>query len=264
MDSSTTSPPSSARRATGLPAPGGDDDDLALMRLLLETEHLDAFLGGLTSAVAARMGGTVACGILVQRGRRALAVAGSDAVASAAEELEHAHGGGPTRHALRSGSVVTVEDMSDEPRWVGYAAQAVDRGVRSALTIPMTLDSGTAGVLSLYSPVTRGLTDLPTIARAAACAEQAGAALGLALRQSHHGEVADQLRQAMSTRTVIDQAIGVLMSQQHCSADVAFGILRSASQNRNQKLRDIAADVVAAVSGPVVATAPAATGAHPG
>jgi hypothetical protein len=39
------------------------------------------------------------------------------------------------------------------------------------------------------------------------------------------------------------------MGQNRCSADAAFGILRSASQHRNIKLRDVAGDIVRAVSG---------------
>jgi AmiR/NasT family two-component response regulator len=39
------------------------------------------------------------------------------------------------------------------------------------------------------------------------------------------------------------------MGQNRCTADEAFEVLRTASQNRNVKLRDIAADMVTAVSG---------------
>lgn len=39
------------------------------------------------------------------------------------------------------------------------------------------------------------------------------------------------------------------MGQNRCSADEAFELLRTTSQNRNVELRDIAAEVVTAVSG---------------
>jgi AmiR/NasT family two-component response regulator len=35
------------------------------------------------------------------------------------------------------------------------------------------------------------------------------------------------------------------MGAQHCNADTAFDVLRNASQHRNEKLRDIAARIVA-------------------
>ena len=48
---------------------------------------------------------------------------------------------------------------------------------------------------------------------------------------------------------MIDQAIGVIMAQERCTQTRAFDLLRSASQNRNVKLRDLAAAIVTSVSG---------------
>lgn len=57
----------------------------------------------------------------------------------------------------------------------------------------------------------------------------------------------DNLRSAMDTRPVIDQAKGVLMTRHGCSPDEAFTMLRDASQRDNRKLRDIARGVVDSV-----------------
>ena len=51
-------------------------------------------------------------------------------------------------------------------------------------------------------------------------------------------------RASLATRAVIDQAIGVLMSQRRITAADAFAILRTTSQNRNIKLRAFAAQIV--------------------
>jgi AmiR/NasT family two-component response regulator len=48
---------------------------------------------------------------------------------------------------------------------------------------------------------------------------------------------------------VIDQALGVVMGQNRCTADEAFDILRTISQNCNVKLRDVAAEIITEVSG---------------
>jgi AmiR/NasT family two-component response regulator len=61
---------------------------------------------------------------------------------------------------------------------------------------------------------------------------------------SSAGGVEEYLQQALASRSTIDQALGVLMAQNHCTRDEAFGILRRASQNRNVKLRDVAAAVI--------------------
>ncbi|MEV7070510.1 ANTAR domain-containing protein [Streptomyces sp. NPDC093990] len=57
-----------------------------------------------------------------------------------------------------------------------------------------------------------------------------------------------QLRRAIASRPVIDQARGVLMATHACSPDQAWDVLREASQLSNTKLRTVAA-VVAAGAG---------------
>ena len=56
--------------------------------------------------------------------------------------------------------------------------------------------------------------------------------------------LAAQLEQALSTRGVIEQAKGILVSQQGCSADEAFDILVRASQRTHVELHDVATGLV--------------------
>ncbi|MER6342852.1 ANTAR domain-containing protein [Streptomyces sp. NPDC001595] len=56
-------------------------------------------------------------------------------------------------------------------------------------------------------------------------------------------EEVEQLRRAMATRPVIDQARGVLMATHACTSEEAWDILREASQLSNTKLRTVAATV---------------------
>ncbi|WP_069759175.1 ANTAR domain-containing protein [Streptomyces sp. LUP47B] len=59
----------------------------------------------------------------------------------------------------------------------------------------------------------------------------------------------EQLRHAIVTRPVIDQARGVLMAACSCSPDQAWDVLREASQLSNTKLREVAAVVTAEAGG---------------
>ncbi|GGW81421.1 ANTAR domain-containing protein [Streptomyces lomondensis] len=58
-------------------------------------------------------------------------------------------------------------------------------------------------------------------------------------------EEVEQLRQAIVSRPVIDQARGILMATHGCTSDEAWHILREASQLSNTKLREVAAAVTA-------------------
>ena len=58
------------------------------------------------------------------------------------------------------------------------------------------------------------------------------------------GRGAAGLRTAMATPAVIEQAKGILMARDHCTADEAFDLLKRLSSHRNLKLRDIAQAIV--------------------
>lgn len=52
-----------------------------------------------------------------------------------------------------------------------------------------------------------------------------------------------------ASQNTIDQALGILMAQQRCDAEKAFGLLGTASQRRNIKLQVFAASVVTGIRG---------------
>jgi len=58
-----------------------------------------------------------------------------------------------------------------------------------------------------------------------------------------------QLREALSSQPVIEQAKGMVMLLRGCTAAQAFGVLVTVSQRTNVKLRAVAAVVVAAGCG---------------
>ena len=49
---------------------------------------------------------------------------------------------------------------------------------------------------------------------------------------------------ALDSRTLIGQAVGMIMERYDLDADRAFGVLRRVSQNSNRKLRDVAHELV--------------------
>ncbi|WP_324789807.1 ANTAR domain-containing protein [Streptomyces sp. H51] len=74
-------------------------------------------------------------------------------------------------------------------------------------------------------------------------------ALERAERLDQLREEVGQLRHAIASRPVIDQARGVLMATHSCTAQEAWDILREASQLSNTKLRAVAAAVTAGAEG---------------
>ncbi len=176
-----------------------------------------------------------------------MTVARSHEAATRLDRAQHDRDEGPCLHSLRHGELVPLEDTERERRWAAYCAAAAALGVRSSLSVPLRGPGHAPGALNLYAgrPDAFGSRE---IGRAEAFGAEASRSLALAGRLSSAVELAHQLQQALISRTTINQAIGVVMGQNRCDADAAFDRLRSASQHRHVKLRDIAAEVLRSVS----------------
>jgi GAF domain-containing protein len=156
---------------------------------------------------------------------------------------------------MRHEHTVRVDDTAGETRWGGFAIRAAAHGVRSCLALPLVADGRNAGALNLYAQQTRAFGP-PEARRAELVAQNASGALAMALRLASCVALTEQLQASLASRLVIDRAIGVIIARERCTQREAFEVLRSTSQNRNIKLREIAASVVASVRGEPPEVAP--------
>ncbi|UOG84574.1 ANTAR domain-containing protein [Streptomyces sp. CB09030] len=93
------------------------------------------------------------------------------------------------------------------------------------------------------------LTGLDTVDPLRATARASASGTECADRLRTLEEEVEQLRHALASRPVIDQARGVLMALHSCTSDEAWHVLREASQLSNTKLRAVAAAVTAGADG---------------
>jgi GAF domain-containing protein len=220
----------------------------ALQSLLLRTQSVTDFLVELARLAAGVVEPPASCGITVRRDGQPLTMASSDERAEQVDEVQYGAGSGPCLDTLDSGAVIDVPDLRAETRWPEYRVRALEQGVRSSLSLPLAVDGSTVGAMNLYGFASRAFT--PAVRQQAETfAAQAAAGLTLVLRNALHAEESEQLEQALVFRTIIDQALGILMAQQRCPADEAFALLRAQSQNNNRKLRDVAADLITRITG---------------
>lgn len=220
-----------------------------LQGLLLSTSSVDEFLNYLVVLTVRTLDAVGSAGVTLQPDRRPRTVASSDEVATRADEVQYHHEEGPCLEALATHTAVDIPDLSAETRFRKFTANALALGVRSVLSLPLAgSDAHTVGALNLYSFHPRAFQQA-TREQAQTFAGNIAGAIAVALRMANQAELTDNLRAALDSRTVIDQALGILMAQQRCGAEEAFAILRSASQHRNVKLRQVAAEVVESVAG---------------
>jgi GAF domain-containing protein len=219
-----------------------------LQQLLLATEDITGFLHELATLTVSVLPGELSCGITLRRDHQAITVASSDTRASQVDEIQYGYQQGPCLHSLATGQEVLIDDLAADQRWGDYQMPALGHGIRSSLSLPLHAQGQAIGALNIYASQPRAFGP-PEQLLARGFAGEAARALTLAMRIAERTEMSQHLQTALASRAVIDQALGILMGQHRCPAAEAFDILRTASQNRNVKLRDIAVQIVTAVSG---------------
>jgi GAF domain-containing protein len=214
---------------------------------LLETDSLEDFLQTLAEA-ALELSGAEGTGVTLEREGRPVTVVSAGPPAPKLDEKQYGQDDGPCLQSLRTGREISVRDMPAERRWGEYPAYAAACGIRSSLSLPIAPHTHTAGALNLYAgpPDAFAHADLGALR---SLADQATGGIALAQRISDAQEFAGQLQLAMQSRSVIDQALGIIMSRRRCTAQEAFTTLRTASQHRNIKLRDLCTQMITSLTG---------------
>lgn len=220
-----------------------------LQSLLLTTSGVESFLQRLTELASNAVEIPVSCGVTARRDGQPLTVASSDEQASGLDESQYEAAAGPCLHTLETGEVMSITDVDTEQRWPSYLGDAREKGLRSSLSLPLVVDGSTVAAMNLYSFTGPGVFDEHVQRRCRVFASLAAGALQLAIGRAADRQLVDQLEAALASRTVIDQALGILMGQQSCSAEEAFTLLRMRSQSSQRRLREVAADLIVRVTG---------------
>lgn len=217
-----------------------------LLGLLLEEtpfgELLDQVLD-LTTRAVAHVDAVV---VTVRRwtGHSDTAAASSEA-ARALDEVQRELGSGPCIEVVATGEERSSDDLRSDDRWDPGVRRAAERaGLVAVLAVPLHAGGLTIGALSVFSR-TPGAIDADDATTIRGIAAPVAATLANARAYHRAAQLGDQLREALSTRAVIEQAKGILMVQARVDEDEAFALLRRTSQQQNRKLRDVAAAVVA-------------------
>jgi GAF domain-containing protein len=216
-----------------------------LSRVVLVDRTLEDVLTEITAIATEFVPGSEATSITLIRADKPFTAAHHGEMALAADELQYEKGYGPCIDAGRGGVVLRIDDVREESRWPDYMAHVARTGVRSSLSVPLPYQGSSVGALNIYSSEPRSFAAPESLEAGLEVAETIAVAV---VNADAHAQLSDQarnMRLAMDSRAVIEQAKGVLMAQRHVDSDQAFEILREASQRYNRKLRDIALGIVA-------------------
>ncbi len=211
----------------------------SMARDLLAQDTVGATLDRITASAVALVPGCDAAGILLLHGKRVETVAPTHDLVVESDRLQEHLGEGPCFDAARSGTkerVFRIADFTqDQPHWPAYASRARDLGVGSMMGFLLFTEDEDFGALDLYSRRPGSFTE---DSETAGWLLASHAAVAFSSARSHA-----QMEQAIATRHVIGEAMGILMGSHRLTEDQAFDVLRRFSQEHNIKLREVARKV---------------------
>jgi GAF domain-containing protein len=182
--------------------------------------------------------GCDASGITVaHRGGRIETPAASNDWPVLGDKLQAELGEGPCVDAAWKQEWVRSGDVAGDDRWPAWGPRiAAALGVRSMLCLQLFTHENKLGALNLYSRQVDAYTE-ENVDEAIAIAAHAAVAVAAA-------QHIDQLGIGMARRTLIGQAVGIMMERYDLDADRAFSVLLRLSSTENRKLFEIASELV--------------------
>jgi GAF domain-containing protein len=197
---------------------------------------LDETLAAITSAATELLPHVHACSITVLRADGTLATAAptDDLVLRLDAEQYRLHEG-PCYEAATHTDQVVSSDLAADERFPAYGRAAAAEGIASQIGIRLFDTPKSNGALNLYSREAGAFDDGTSVN--ALFAHQAGQAIAYA---QHIGN----LEQAVRSRTVIGQAVGIVMERYSLNDEHAFAFLKRLSSHRNVKLRQVAEEII--------------------
>jgi GAF domain-containing protein len=224
-----------------------EDDDLAvslsaLSRLSARLSLEDLLTEVATLAVQA-IPGADGAGLTLIEADRADTIVKSAPFVREVDDIQYRLGEGPCISAAAQREPIRSGSLGGDHRWPRFGPRVGRLGVHSVLSLPLIGAEQVVGAMNVYAHGKDAFDERSEqlgrlYAVAAAIAVQNAQILAQTQR------LAAQLQSVMTTRAVIDQAIGILMSRSGVTAEEAVTRLRVLSQRGHTKMAVVAAGVV--------------------
>lgn len=202
----------------------------------LSAKRLDETLQSLTEAAVHTLPGVDHASITVRHQNGTI-----QSYAMTADFLEELDAGqyenqeGPCYDGVANNAFTVCGNLANDPRYPNYGPQALAAGVRSQAGLRLYEADKARAALNLYSRSVGALADIAFLAEL--FSQHARTAI-------RYAQEIDGLTEAITSRQLIGQAVGILMERYQLSDERAFAFLSRVSQDRNLKLRVVAQEVI--------------------
>jgi GAF domain-containing protein len=219
-----------------------------LAALVSGGQSLDELLGRVATSAARAIPGADGAGVTLLRidpaGHHVETLAASDPFVSEIDRIQYVVvNEGPCITAARDQRTVWSGSLGEDPMWPRFGPRVGRMGVHSALSLPLLLPGQLVGAINVYARARDVFDD-----HAAELGELFAAPAAVAV---HNAQILAQafaltahLQAALSTRPVIEQAIGLLRGRTGGTADDALTRLQAISQGEHTKLAEVAQRIV--------------------
>lgn len=225
------------------------DDDLrasleGLSGLLTGRRPLRETLVHIAEFAVAAVPGADGAGLTMLEEDRPQTVVSSADFVRAVDAVQYGLGEGPCLLAVETAATQVSGSLGGEARWPRFGPRVGRLGVHSVLSLPLLVPDRVIGALNVYSHDKNAFG--PDAVRVGELfARPAAVSVHNAQVLSRSQRLAEQLGEALTSRAVIDQALGIIMSRTGAGPDEAFDRLRAMSQSQHLKVAEVARALVA-------------------
>jgi hypothetical protein len=202
---------------------------IALAETPDDMPDIDMRLRSIVQLAADRVGAADYASITMVRDDTYSTVAASSAVAEAVDAEQYDEQDGPCLQAVEGGVPVTVPDLTTTMTWPKFRETAVGLGLHASVSIPMFVGSGeTVAALNLYGRDADAMAPLIVGVWAIHRPDQPlpGDRDDLQPLDAGGEELLEGFAEALTVRSTIQLALGVIMSRDHVTAETAYLTLR--------------------------------------
>ena len=212
----------------------------SLARIVYASDSFDEVYDAVVGAAPRLVNGCDHASLMLRGNDTFLTVASSGEVARTIDGYERELGEGPCLDAIVDNSVYHDADLTDGSPWPRLTERVLaTTPVRSMAGFRLLVGDQKSGALNLFSESPGGL-DNDSVDQGIVLASF----VTVALLAAHERKTAETLRAGLASNREIGKAIGLMMAFHKISDEDAFAMLRSASQDMNIKLAEVARQVV--------------------
>lgn len=227
---------------------GEQDIDLreslaALSRLSMGHEGLSSMLVHVADFAVRAIPGADGVGVMVVSGERPDTVVASADFVRSVDSVQYGLGEGPCITAAAEATTVVSGSLGTDPRWPRFGSRARRFDVHSVLSLPLMTSGWVVCALNVYA-YEPDMFDHRAMTLRELYALPAAISVQNAQKLDHARRVTGQLETALTSRAMIDRAVGIVMSRSGCTPEEGFDTLRSISQRENRKLSAVAEQII--------------------